>query len=63
MRIAAGEASLVQMALSVILVVVTIVGLAKVAGHVYTQLVLRRGGRVRWGEALRRTRPTIGSAG
>jgi ABC-2 type transport system permease protein len=57
MRIAAGEASLVQMALSVILVVVTIVALAKVAGHVYTRLVLRRGGRVRWGEALRGPRP------
>ena len=62
MRIAAGESSLVQMALSVVLVVVTIVALAKVAGHIYTQLVLRRGGRVPWGEALRRSRPTIGPA-
>jgi len=62
MRIAAGEASLVQMALSVVLVGFTIIALAKVSGHVYTQLVLRRGGRVRWDEALRRTRSTVGKA-
>jgi ABC-2 type transport system permease protein len=53
MRIAAGEASVIEIAAAVVLMAVTVVVLARVSGGIYSQLVLRRGGRIRWIEAVR----------
>jgi ABC-2 type transport system permease protein len=52
-RIAAGVVPLWQVVLSVILVIATIYILAALAGRVYRNSVLRIGGRVKLGDALR----------
>lgn len=53
MRIAAGEAPPLEVGLAVLLTGLTVVALAKLSGHIYSQLALHRGGRVRWLQALR----------
>ncbi|MGH9041295.1 MAG: ABC transporter permease [Acidimicrobiia bacterium] len=52
-RMAAGGAAVLDTGLALILSVATVVGLAKLAGHIYAQLILHRGGRVHWLEAIR----------
>jgi len=51
-RIAAGDAPLWQVLLSIVLAIVTIYLLAAIAGRIYRNSVLRMGGRVRLGAAL-----------
>jgi ABC-2 type transport system permease protein len=51
-RIAAGVAPLWQVAISVVLVVATIAGLVAIAGRIYSNSVLRVGGRVKLSDAL-----------
>lgn len=51
-RIAAGVAPFWQVAISVVLVIATIAGLAALAGRIYRNSVLRLGGRVKWSDAL-----------
>jgi ABC-2 type transport system permease protein len=51
-RIAAGVAPFWQVAVSVILVIGTIVLFAAVAGRIYRNSVLRVGGRVKFSDAL-----------
>jgi ABC-2 type transport system permease protein len=51
-RIAAGVAPFWEVAISVVLVIATIAGLAALAGRIYRNSVLRVGGRVKWSDAL-----------
>jgi ABC-2 type transport system permease protein len=51
-RIAAGVAPFWQVAISVVLVVATIAGLVAIAGRIYSNSVLRVGGRVKLSDAL-----------
>jgi ABC-2 type transport system permease protein len=53
MRIAAGVASVAEIVAAVVLMAVTVVVLVRVSGGIYSQLVLRRGSRIRWVEAVR----------
>jgi ABC-2 type transport system permease protein len=53
MRIAAGNAPWYEVVLALALLLATVVAVAKVTGRIYNALVLRRGARVRWGDALR----------
>jgi ABC-2 type transport system permease protein len=53
MRIAAGESSPIEIVAAVLLMSVFVVVLARMAGGIYTHLVLRRGSRIRWLEAVR----------
>ena len=55
MRIAAGNAPWYDIVLALALLVATIVAVAKLTGRIYNALVLRRGARVHWGDALRTT--------
>lgn len=52
-RIAAGETPLIDIAVALLLAGTTVFFLARASGSIYTKLVLRRGGRVRWLDALR----------
>jgi ABC-2 type transport system permease protein len=51
-RIAAGVAPFWQVAISVVLVIATIAGLVAIAGRIYSNSVLRVGGRVKLSDAL-----------
>jgi ABC-2 type transport system permease protein len=53
MRIAAGAAPWYDIVLALVIVAVTIVLIARLSGRIYNALVLRRGSRVRWADALR----------
>ncbi len=53
MRIAAGNAPWYDIVLALALLLATIVAVAKLTGRIYNALVLRRGARVHWGDALR----------
>jgi ABC-2 type transport system permease protein len=53
MRIAAGESSVPEVAAALVLMALTVVALARVSGGIYSHLVLRRGSRIRWLEAVR----------
>jgi ABC-2 type transport system permease protein len=53
MRIAAGESSPIEIAAALVLMVAFVIVLARVAGGIYSQLLLRRGSRIRWMEAVR----------
>jgi ABC-2 type transport system permease protein len=52
MRMAAGAASVVEVVLALVLLVATTVVVWKLAGRVYEQVLLRRGSRIPWREAL-----------
>ena len=56
MRIAAGAAPWYDIVLALLIVGVTIVLIARLSGRIYNALVLRRGSRVRWTDALRTAR-------
>jgi len=56
MRMAAGAASILEIVLAVVLLVATIAGIAVVASRIYAQVLLRRGTRISWREALRTLR-------
>ncbi len=51
-RIAAGKATVLEIAVAVSLMTLAVVGLARASGHIYARLVLQRGRRVRWSEAI-----------
>lgn len=52
-RIASGKATVPEIAVAVVLMALAVTGLARASGHIYARLVLQRGRRVRWSEALR----------
>lgn len=52
MRVAAGAASLVEVLLAAVLMVVAILGTWKLTGRIYEQVLLRRGSRIGWSDAL-----------
>jgi len=52
MRMAAGAASVVEVVLALVLLVATILGAWKLTGRIYEQVLLRRGSRVSWRDAL-----------
>lgn len=52
MRMAAGAASVSEFVLSLGLMALAIVGTWKLAGRIYDEVLLRRGTRISWGEAL-----------
>jgi ABC-2 type transport system permease protein len=52
-RIAAGKATVVEIAVAVSLMALAVAGLARASGHIYARLVLHRGRRVSWSEAFR----------
>jgi ABC-2 type transport system permease protein len=58
MRIAAGAASALDITVALVLLVASIALMARLAGRIYGQLLLRRGSRVNWLDALRGTRAT-----
>jgi ABC-2 type transport system permease protein len=53
LRIAGGDAASWEIAVSMVLMVVTTYGLIRFAGRVYAGGVLQSGGRVKWKEAFR----------
>lgn len=55
LRIATGTAAWYEIALSLALLVVAVVASARLTGRIYTRMVLRRGARTPWMEALRST--------
>jgi ABC-2 type transport system permease protein len=57
-RVAVGGAGLLDVAISTALMLVAIVGLARVAGTVYSRAILRTGKKTTWREVLRRPAPT-----
>lgn len=52
MRMAAGAASAVEVVVALALLLAAIVGVSKLAGRIYAQVLLRRGTRISWREAL-----------
>jgi ABC-2 type transport system permease protein len=56
-RVAVGGAGLLDVAISVVLMVVAIVGLANLAGTVYARAILRTGKKATWREVLRKPAP------
>ncbi|MGE0307146.1 MAG: ABC transporter permease [Acidimicrobiia bacterium] len=52
MRMAAGAASWLEVGASLALLVLAVVGAWKLAGRIYDQVLLRRGTRISWGEAI-----------
>jgi ABC-2 type transport system permease protein len=52
MRMAAGAASVVEVAVALVLLVATTVAVWRLSGRVYEQVLLRRGSRVPWKDAL-----------
>ena len=52
MRMAAGAASVAEIALAVVLLALAIVAMWKLAGKIYEQVLLRRGSRISWREAF-----------
>lgn len=53
LRMATGSASVLEIALAAVLLVVAVVSLLRLAGVIYARTVLHRGSRLHWGEALR----------
>jgi len=56
LRMASGEASVLQVVVAIAGMAVTTLLIAVYAARIYTNLVLRRGARIGWAEALRSTR-------
>ena len=52
-RMATGDATAWQVGLAIVLIVVSIAGLIWLAGRIYSNSILRVGGRVRFRDALR----------
>lgn len=52
MRMAAGAASVLEVVVSLVLLVITTIGAWKLAGKIYEQVLLRRGSRISWKDAL-----------
>lgn len=52
MRMAAGAASVVEIVAALVLLVGATVGVWKLTGKIYEQVLLRRGSRITWGDAL-----------
>ncbi len=52
MRMAAGAASVAEIAIALVLLAAAIVGVWKLAGKIYEQVLLRRGSRISWRDAL-----------
>ncbi|MDP2291848.1 MAG: ABC transporter permease [Actinomycetota bacterium] len=57
MRMAAGAASLVEVVVALVLLLAATVATWKLAARIYEQVLLRRGSRISWREALRLLRP------
>lgn len=57
MRMAAGAASVVEVVVALVLLLATTVAAWKLASRIYEQVLLRRGSRITWRDALRLLRP------
>lgn len=57
MRMAAGAASVAEVVLALVLLGAAIVAVWKIAGKIYEQVLLRRGSRIAWRDALSLLRP------
>ena len=57
MRMAAGAASVAEVVLALVLLAAAIVAVWKIAGKIYEQVLLRRGSRIAWRDALSLLRP------
>jgi ABC-2 type transport system permease protein len=62
MRMAAGAASVVEIVVALVLLLGATVAAWKLAGRIYEQVLLRRGSRIPWSEALALLRPGSGPA-
>lgn len=51
MRMAAGDAALWEVVVALLLLLAAIVGVWKLTGRIYDQVLLRRGSRISWGDA------------
>lgn len=56
LRMAAGAASVVEVVVALVLLAATIVGVAVLASRIYAQVLLQRGTRISWKDALRSLR-------
>lgn len=56
MRMAAGAASVVEIVLALVLLVLAVAGVAVLASRIYAQVLLQRGTRITWSAALRTLR-------
>lgn len=52
MRMAAGEATLLEVAAALVLLLAAIWGIWKLTGRIYAQVLLRRGSRISWRDAM-----------
>jgi ABC-2 type transport system permease protein len=52
MRMAAGAASVLEVVVALVLLAATTVAVWKLAGRIYEQVLLRRGSRIPWRDAL-----------
>lgn len=55
LRIATGSAAWYEIAVSLVLLLLAVAGVAALSGRIYTRLVLQRGARIGWMQAFRRT--------
>lgn len=63
LRMVTGAASIVEIVVAAVLLAAAVVAMIRLAGSVYARTLLHRGRRLRWREALRRTRNDDASAG
>ena len=56
MRMAAGAASVLEIVIAVALLVIATGAVTKLSGRIYEQVLLRRGARIPWRDALRTLR-------
>jgi ABC-2 type transport system permease protein len=53
LRIATGAASVAEIVVAAVLLIIAAYGMLRLAGSVYARTLLHRGARLRWKEALR----------
>jgi ABC-2 type transport system permease protein len=53
LRVATGSASVLEIALAAVLLVLAVVLMLRLAGRIYAHTLLHRGARLRWRQALR----------
>jgi len=60
LRMVTGAAAVVDVAVAAVLLVLSVVGMIRLAGSIYARTLLHRGSRLRWRDALRRTESLTG---
>lgn len=59
LRMVTGAASIVEIVVAAVLLALSVVGMLRLAGSVYSRTLLHRGSRLTWRDALRRTGPNV----